>query len=132
MTALTISSALLGHYRAGAFFTDALTARENTSFIKPAKTVAWASVFNLPAQTSALSLRDSDEMAGVYQIDVNYPIDGGPGSALSMADAIRAWFKRGTSVGGVEIGAVTVNQGAPIDGWYRVSVSVFYRAFVSV
>tara|TARA_R110000782_G_scaffold7787_1_gene25843 strand:+ start:30 stop:428 length:399 start_codon:yes stop_codon:yes gene_type:complete len=132
MSAKIISAALLGHYRAGAFFTDALTSFENATFVKPASSIAWARVISLPSLTLALSLSESDEMSGVYQIDVNYPLNSGAGAALTKADTIRAWFKRGTSIGGVEIGAVTINQGAPIDGWYRVSISVFYRAFVAI
>lgn len=128
----SIPSALIARYRSGAFFTDALTAYPNATFTKPAPSVAWASVFVIPATTAPLSIRDSDEMAGVFQIDLNYQINSGAGGAQAKADAIRAHFKRGTVLSGVELGAVSVANLGPVDGWYRVSVSVFYRAFVSV
>ena len=128
----TIPAALIAHYRAGAFFTDALTAYPNAAFTKPAPTVAWASVFNIPATTAALSLSDSDEMPGVFQIDLNYPLNKGAGAAQAMAQQIRAHFKRGTRVSGVEIGAVSYVPLGPVDGWYRGVVSVEYRAFVGV
>src|SRR5690606_12455803 len=125
----TIPAALIAHYRAGAFFTDALTAYPNAAFTKPAPTVAWASVFNIPATTAALSLADSDEMPGVFQIDLNYPLNKGAGAAQTTAQQIRAHFKRGTRVSGVEIGAVSYVPLGPVDGWYRGVVSVEYRGF---
>jgi hypothetical protein len=128
----SIPAALIAHYRAGAFFTDALTAYPNAAFTKPGPSVAWASLFNLPAAASALSLSDSDEMAGVFQIDLNYPLNGGAGDAQARADAIRSWFRRGTRTGGVELGTVSALPAGPVDGSYRVVVSVAYRGFVSV
>ena len=128
----SIPAALIAHYRAGAFFTDALTAYPNAAFTKPAPTVAWASVFNIPATTAPLSLSDSDEMPGVFQIDLNYPLNKGAGAAQAMAQQIRAHFKRGTRVSGVEIGAVSYVPVGPLDGWYRGVVSVEYRGFVGL
>lgn len=128
----TIPAALIAHYRAGAFFTDALTAYPNATFTKPTASTAWASVFVIPATTAPLSIRDSDEMAGVFQIDLNYPINSGAGGAQAKADAIRAHFKRGTVLSGVELGAVSVANLGPVDGWFRVAVSVAYRSFVAV
>ena len=128
----TIPAALIARYRSGAFFTDALTAYPNAAFTKPAPTVAWASVFNIPATTAALSLSDSDEMPGVFQVDLNYPLNKGAGAAQTMAQQIRAHFKRGTRVSGVEIGAVSYVPLGPVDGWYRAVVSVEYRGFVGL
>ena len=128
----SIPSALIARYRSGAFFTDALTAYPNAAFTKPAPSVAWASVFVIPATTAPLSIRDSDEMAGVFQIDLNYPINSGAGAAQAKADAIRAHFKRGTVLSGVELGTVSVANLGPVDGWFRVAVSINYRSFVAV
>lgn len=128
----TIPAALIDKYRAGAFFTDARTAMPNTAFTKPLTSVAWASIFTIPAQTTALSLSDSDEMSGVFQIDLNYPLNGGAGAAQAMAEQIRTHFKRGTRAGDVELGAVSYVPLGPVDGWYRGVVSVEYRAMVGV
>ena len=125
----SIPSALIARYRSGAFFTDALTAYPNATFTKPTASVAWASVFVIPATTAPLSIRDSDEMAGVFQIDLNYPINSGAGGAQAKADAIRAHFKRGTVLSGVELGTVSVANLGPVDGWFRVAVSINYRSF---
>lgn len=128
----SIPSALIARYRSGAFFTDALTAYPNAAFTKPTASTAWASVFVIPATTAPLSIRDSDEMAGVFQIDLNYPINSGAGAIQSKADAIRAHFKRGTVLSGVEVGTVSVANLGPVDGWYRVAVSIAYRSFMAV
>jgi hypothetical protein len=128
----TIPAALITKYRAGAFFTDARTAYPNAAFTKPGPGVAWASVFVIPAQTAALSLSDSDEMAGVFQIDLNYPLNGGAGAAQAMAEQIRTHFKRGARAGDVELGTVSYAALGPVDGWYRGVVSVEYRAMVAV
>jgi hypothetical protein len=132
----TIPAALIAKYRAGAFFTDARTLYANEAFSptkpKPPTTAAWASVFVIPAQTAALSLSDSDEMAGVFQIDLNYPLNGGAGAAQVMADQIRTHFKRGTRAGDVELGTASYAPLGPVDGWYRGVVSVEYRAMVAV
>ena len=128
----SIPSALIARYRSGAFFTDALTAYPNATFTKPTASTAWASVFVIPATTAPLSIRDSDEMAGVFQIDLNHPINSGAGGAQAKADAIRAHFKRGTVLSGVELGTVSVANLGPVDGWYRVAVSIDYRSFVAV
>ena len=125
----SIPSALIARYRSGAFFTDALTAYPNAAFTKPTASTAWATVFVIPATTAPLSIRDSDEMAGVLQIDLNYPINSGAGAIQAKADAIRAHFKRGTVLSGVELGTVSVATLGPVDGWYRVAVSINYRRF---
>jgi hypothetical protein len=132
MSINSIPAALIAHYRAGAFFSDALTAYPNAAFTKPTASTAWAAVFNIPAPTSPLSLRDSDEMAGVFQIDLNYPLNAGAGPVQTKADAIRAHFKRGTVLSGVELGTVSVANLGPVDGWYRVAASIAYRSFVAV
>lgn len=136
MSFSTIPAALIAHYRAGAFFTDARTLLANEAFSgtkpKPPTTAAWASVFVIPARTDALSLTDSDDMSGILQIDLNYPLNGGAGAAQLMAQNIRAHFKRGTRVQGVELGAVSYAPLGPVDGWYRGVVSVDYRAIVGV
>lgn len=125
----SIPSALIARYRSGAFFTDALTAYPNATFTKPTASTAWASVFVIPATTAPLSIRDSDEMSGVFQIDLNYPINSGAGGAQAKADAIRSHFKRGTVLSGVELGTVSVATLGPVDGWYRVAMSINYRSF---
>lgn len=127
-----ISAALIAHYRSGSFFRDSSTAFPNAQFTKPSPSTAWAALFVIPATTGELSLSESDEMSGVFQIDLNYPLNGGAGAAQAKADEIRSHFKRGLRVQNVILGTVSALPLGPVDGWYRVSVSVNYRAFVAV
>ena len=128
----TAQAALIAHYRAGAFFTDPRTAYPNAAFTKPGPTVAWAALSVIPSASAPLSISHSDEQAGVFQIDLNYPLNSGAGAAQAMADSIRSWFKRGTVISGVDLGAVSYAVLGPTDGWYRLVVSVVYREFVAL
>jgi hypothetical protein len=35
---------------------------------------------------------------GIYQVTLCYPLDSGAGEASEQADAVQAWFKRGTTL----------------------------------
>jgi hypothetical protein len=136
MTISAIPQAIINRYKAGAFFSDALTSWENKTFTKPASTVAWAALFHLPSAQAELTLATTNENAGLVQIDLNYPKNGGSGAILAKADAILASFQRATILTHagqkVQITTSDASQGLEVDGWYRVSISVFYRAFVAV
>lgn len=131
-----ISQALIDRYRAGVFFTDALTAYENSAFTKPPTTTAWASVFIVPNQPSVESVGEGgmDGHTGFMQIDLNYPTNAGPGSVVTKADNVAQYFKAGTRLayGGqqVQIQSCGRSQGRPVDGWYRVSMTINWTAYV--
>ena len=131
-----ISLALIAKYRSGAFFADALTAWENKTFTNPASTVAWAAVFIVPNQPTIESVGDGgmDGHTGFMQVDVNYPSNGGTGAAIAKADSVAQYFKAGTRIayGGqqVQIQSCGRSQGRPVDGWYRVSLTINWTAYV--
>lgn len=131
-----ISLALIAKYRSGAFFTDSLTAYENASFVKPANTTAWAAIFIVPNQPTIESVGDGgmDGHTGFMQVDVNYPSNGGTGAAIAKADSVAQYFKAGTRIayGGqqVQIQSCGRSQGRPVDGWYRVSLTINWTAYV--
>jgi len=128
-----ISQALIDRYRAGAFFTDALTSYENAAFVKPSITTPWASVFIVPNQPSVESF-EADGHTGFMQVDVNYPANTGTGAAITKADSVAQYFKAGTRIayGGqqVQIQSCGRSQGRPVDGWYRVSLTINWTAYV--
>ena len=136
MTVSAIPQAIINQYRAGSFFADALTAYENASFTKPASAIAWAAIYHLPANQTELTLSTTNDNSGLVQIDLNYPKNAGSGAILAKADTILASFQRATILTHagqkVQITTSDVSQGREVDGWYRVSLSVGYRAFVSV
>ena len=136
MTVSAIPQAIINRYKAGAFFTDALTSWENKTFTKPASTIAWAAIYHLPATQTELTLATTNDNTGLVQIDLNYPKNAGSGAILAKADAVLASFQRTTILTHagqkVQITTSDVSQGREVDGWYRVSLSVGYRAFVSI
>jgi hypothetical protein len=136
MTVSAIPQAIINRYRSGAFFTDALTAWENAAFTKPALSVAWAALFHLPAAQVALTLSTTNDNVGLVQIDLNYPKNAGLGGVWNKADAMIASFQRGTILSHagqvVHITTSDISQGREVDGWHRVSLSIGYRAFVTV
>jgi hypothetical protein len=136
-----ISQALIDRYRAGAFFTELLTIYENEAFNsvtkpKPSISTAWASVLIVPNQPSVESVGDGgmDGHTGFMQIDLNYPANAGAGSVVTKADNVAQYFKAGTRLayGGqqVQIQSCGRSQGRPVDGWYRVSMTINWTAYV--
>ena len=137
MSAFTqISQALINQYRASGAFTDALTAYENAAFTKPAAYVPWGSVFILPNQPTPESAGAGgmDGNTGIMQIDLNYPLDAGSGAIVAKADSVAQWFKAGTRLayGGqqVQIQSCGRSQGRLVDGFFRVSMTINWTAYV--
>jgi len=74
------------------------TAYPNTKFSPPASGVPWAQVFLLANQPFVGSLGSSgeDEMSGILQIDLHYPLGEGVFDLNAAYDVIRDNFKAGT------------------------------------
>ena len=75
-----------------------------------------------------------DGNTGFLQIDLNYPINAGAGAIVSKADAVAQYFKAGTRLayGGqqVQIQSCGRSQGRQVDGFYRVSMTINWTAYV--
>ena len=133
---LSISQALVAQYRASGAFTDALTAYENAAFTKPAAAVPWAAVFIIPNQPAPESAGSGgmDGHTGIMQVDLNYPVNAGSGAIVAKADSVAQYFKAGTRLayGGqqVQIQSCGRSQGRPVDGFYRVSMTINWTAYV--
>ena len=80
------------------------------SGISPAVDVAWENhpytpVTGTPYQAAALLVAEPDNPEigggymerGIFQINLNYPLNTGPGAAEARAEVIRATFPRGAS-----------------------------------
>jgi hypothetical protein len=129
-----IDSALIQAYTDGAF--GLAWASENRDY-EPTAGTAWAEIYMLPNQPSVASLGDDglDIHDGVMQINLNYPAGQGAGGANQKATAIRNYFYAGRSFAysgqSVEIVSCGRGPGRVIDSWYRVPVTLFYRAWTS-
>jgi hypothetical protein len=134
MSLQKIESALIGSYLGAGL--NLPTQYENRDFVKPNGS-PWASVYFLPADPVVSSLGDDglDEYDGLLQIDLNYVRNEGRGKSREHYDILRERFKAGAAhqYGGqlVVSTGCAMNQGREVDGWYRVSVSCFFRSYVS-
>jgi hypothetical protein len=108
------------------------TAHENRPF-KPGNS-PWASLFLAPNAPAVATLGDGgeDEHTGFLQIDLNYPQHTGTAGVLETADKIRAYFVAGRRLvyDGQEVLIRSSGRtaGVNVDGWYRVSMTIFWTA----
>lgn len=100
----------------------------------PVQGEPWMRVLLLPAdaEPSSLGVGGTDEHLGVFQIDFNYAPDKGVATLLQKADAARAVFvagKRFFKDGQCVLIRKSVRSSIrSVDGWSRVTVSVYYSA----
>ena len=134
MSLQKIEAALIGSYLGAGL--NLPTQYENRDFTKPNGS-PWAAVYFVPADPVVSSLGDDglDEYDGFLQIDLNYVRNEGRGQSRIHYDILREHFKPGSShsYAGqlVTSTSCAMTQGREVDGWYRVSVSCFFRAYVS-
>lgn len=114
---------------------DLPTAFENLRFDKPQPGSPWAAMFLLPVNSTVETLGDGgfDLKTGILQLDLNYPLLSGEYDQLVSAGKIAAYFKAGNrfSYGGHQVMCVSCNRsrGREVAGYWKVSVSVVWRAF---
>lgn len=129
-----IESALVDGYVNGAFGLP--TGYPNKNF-SPKQGEPWAKVHFIPNQPSVGSLGTygDDETDGIFQIDINYPLDQGNGDTNAKADQIRAHFKAGTSFShngqSVRVKSCGAGRGRSDGGWWRVPITVMWTARIA-
>jgi hypothetical protein len=125
LAALTLSPVLLVAYPNVPFPPAGVT--------KPATYLEARAPLRVGAQ--AVGISAWNEHAGIFQVDVVYQAQDGVIKPTQIADAVAAWFPRGTALANGSV-SVRIDQppaiAAPItDGTYtRTPVSIRYRTFV--
>lgn len=105
------------------------TAYENVHF-DPKGLSAWAQLFFLTGQPSVGSLGEGgeDELTGILQIDLYYPLGEGPARIYRSFDLLRQVFKAGTySTVGLQwvlINSCGLSSTAPDSAWYKGIVTI--------
>jgi len=98
-------------------------------------TTGFAELANFPAGIDPLSLNDTDEATGFYQVIVKYPADGGSIAAKTKADEVLALFPLGTAItySSQKVYPTTksLSSGRVDGGFYQITVRVNYRAFLT-
>lgn len=111
------------------------TAYENVKFDKPSGS-KWASVYFIPNLPSVETLGGAgqDMVDGIVQIDLNYPMDQGDATARADFETIRGSFKAGTRLTQSGQQAVVLScgrsSGRPVDGWYRIVITIGWYALI--
>lgn len=111
------------------------TAAEGKDFTdKPGTNLPWAAWFNLPASTDVASngVGGNDETTGIFQVDLNYPLNDGTANILNAVQKLRDYFVAGRRLvyqgQCVKVERVTRNNLRPVDGWQQINVSIYYIA----
>lgn len=133
MSEIRINAALVQGLAAAALGLQ--IAPEGKSTAPPNVSTPWAAWFNLPASTDVASLGvgGNDETVGVFQVDLNYPLNDGTANILAAVQKLRDYFVAGRRLvyqdQTVKVERVTRNNLRPVDGWQRINVSIFYSAY---
>ncbi|WP_448043812.1 phage tail terminator-like protein [Bradyrhizobium liaoningense] len=130
-----ISEALLTRLAALTFSPALQVAWPNKTF-GPDKPDTYLQASLLRAETQGIGISAWNEHAGILQVDVLYKPADGEIKPLNIADAVAAWFGRGTRLrnGGLTIfvdDPPAIASSMPNgDGYLKIPVSIRYRSFV--
>lgn len=129
---IKIDQALISEFISGGFGLP--VAHENTSYTPTAGT-AYAELLVLQNDITGFSLNSSNETDGVFRVILRYPVNGGAVAIKEKADAIFAAFQIGQQLtySGQTL-TITSQQrqpGVADDGWYKLVLTISYRAFTS-
>jgi hypothetical protein len=102
---------------------------------KPRPERAFLAISNFPAGKQPMTLADTDQIDGVFQVVVAYPVDDGTHEAKAMAEAVLDLFAIGArltySGQTVHINTTRRNGGLVEDGFYKIVCAVEWTAYTS-
>lgn len=129
MSVLKLDQALVTGFIAGAFGLP--IAHENADY-KPTGGTPFVALQNFPNEVGAVGLDDTDEMTGVFQFILYYPVGKGAYDAKAKAQAVFDYFYVGRALTySGETLYITGTERAsafPEDGWYKVRGLIYYEA----
>lgn len=128
---IKIDQALIAH------FIDAGTglpiAHENINYTPTGD--AYAEIIVLPNDTTALNYKHTNQTDGVFRAILRYPSGRGALPSKTAAEIILNHFKIATLIEYdgvlVEITGSKREPGVQEDGWYKLVLTVPYRAFIT-
>lgn len=129
MSLLKIDQGLVSDFVAQSFGLP--IAHENADY-KPTAGTAFVSLINFPNDVRPVGLADTDEMDGVLQFILYYPVGKGAIEAKTKAQAIFDAYPAGREI--TYSGVTLYIQGherasaIPEDGWYKVRGLIYYTA----
>lgn len=109
-------------------------AHENLTY-EPTAGTAYAELINLPNDITPLTLNDVNQTDGVFRILLNYPANEGAITPKTKADEILSAYKVGSQVCYDGQCATVTRQyrqpGTAENGWYRIVITIGYRAYIA-
>ena len=131
MSSVKIDQALISAFIAGDFGIG--IAHENLPFTPGSD--AYAEVLVLQNDTTPWSLKHTNETDGVFRVILRYPADTGAIGPKQKAEEIFNVFKIGSrhSYDGASVTIITNQRqpGVQEDGWYKLVLSMEYKAFIT-
>lgn len=103
----------------------------------PPNATPWIITFMLPAPITSASLGNCGEdlVSGVFQVDLNFPLNKGRQSALAKYEEIRRYFKAGRKFTSndttIYILSASPSSGRRVDQNYRQTVSINWESRIS-
>lgn len=99
-------------------------AYENVPY-EPVNGTPFQAAYVLTAEPDNIEIGEAYTERGVFQINLNYPLNAGPGAAEARAQAIRAAFPRGASF--TVDGVTTHIERTPEIGPGRIDEDVYFK-----
>jgi hypothetical protein len=137
MSEQKVKSALVQAFTSGnPFFPLAQIQFENVSFVPPTDK-PWAALWFIPNQRTVATLGSigTDRVTGVFQIDLNYPLNNGDKDVSDKATAITSLLKVGYRAvySGVEVVIASCGRspGKVVGSFFRVSVTIAFYADIN-
>jgi len=131
----TIDDALTQAYIAGGFSSTS-TEFPNMKF-EPVVGKDWNAIHLIPANSSQASFgragRDLEQ--GIFQVTLATPRFKGDGNILARARLLKSYFQQNNKLTNngteVSITTITINQSFISGDWYKVPVSINYKAYLT-
>lgn len=129
---IKIDQALINHFIGEGFLLP--IAHENQPY-EPSADTAYAELSVLQNDTTPYSLKDSNQTDGVFRVILRYPVDGGAVAIKQKADEIFAAFGIGRQLTysgqALTITSQQRQPGFPESGWYKLVLTISYRASIA-
>jgi hypothetical protein len=127
---IKIDQALIEHFISGGFGLP--IAHENDAY-DPSTGDAYAEIRVFQNDATGLTLDETDETDGLFQIILRYPVNGGAVAIKKKADEVFGAFRIGQQLT-YEGQALTITRhqrqpGVAEAGWYKIDLLITYRAF---
>jgi hypothetical protein len=108
-------------------------AHENLNYTRTTGT-AYAEIRVLNNDVTGYDTDEADETDGVFRVALYYPQNAGAITAKTKADAVMSYYYIGRTFAydgqRVIIRSKSRAEGLPEAGWYKIIVSITYKAFI--